>query len=161
MTDTAAPKQKPKGSKNARRSMARLAAVQCVYQWLQSRQKADDILSYYHDFYQGMEIEGETLLTPDPDLFHDIVRGVQNRFTDLDQMISLHLKKEGQDIEYKKDFILLSVLYCGAYELMAHQQTDAPLIISDYLHVTKSFYEGKETKLINAVLDALKTVLRA
>ncbi|MCB9980671.1 MAG: transcription antitermination factor NusB, partial [Rhodospirillales bacterium] len=42
---------------------------------------------------------------------------------------------------------------------MAHLDIDPPLIISDYIHVTRSFYEGAESKLVNGILDSLKTTL--
>ena len=152
-------KLKKKGSKHARLSMARLAAVQCVYQWLQARASAKDILTYYHDHFTGFQVEEEELLPPDQALLSDILQGVQTRFTDLKDIINQHMTKKDEAIDVKKDLLVLSILYCGGYELMAHLDIDPPLIISDYIHVTRSFYEGAESKLVNGILDSLKTTL--
>jgi N utilization substance protein B len=37
---------------------------------------------------------------------------------------------------------------------------DAPLIISDYLNVTHSFYDQGESKLVNAVLESVRVAVR-
>lgn len=162
MTDIAPPPPKPKaGSLHARLSMARLAAVQCVYQWLHTdSKKIDDVIGYYRDHYEGLHVDGEVMLTPEPKLFLGVVKGVEKRLSDLENIIKQYINKSSEGVESKKDLLILSVLYCGAYELMAHHDIDAPIIISDYMHITRSFYEGAQPKLVNAVLDSLKTELR-
>ena len=57
--------------------------------------------------------------------------------------------------------LLSAILICGTYELLAHGEIDAPIIIADYLHVTHGFFEGSESKLVNGVLDALAKELRS
>lgn len=150
-----------KGSKNARLSMARLAAVQCVYQWLQAGATPKDILAYYDDFFAGMQIGDEQLLPPDRELLVRIVSGVQKRSDDLSPMILAHIQNAEKEKEMSKDLLLLSILYCGSYEIFAHHETDTALIIGEYLNVTKAFYEGHETKLINGTLDAIAKLIRA
>ncbi len=151
--------EKTKGSKKARLSMARLAAVQCVYQWLQSGADAKDILAYYNDHFTGLKVDAGEVLPPDRDLLSELLQGVQERFHDLQGMITSHLNKGLQTPESKKDLIIMSCLYCGAYELMTHHDLDPPLIISEYLHITRSFYNDSEVKLVNGVLDSIKTTL--
>ena len=162
MTELAPPPPKPKaGSMNARLSMARLAAVQCVYQWLHTdSKKIDEVIEYYRHHYEGLHVDGEVMLTPEPKLFLGVVKGVEKRLDDLENIINQFIKKDSEAFENKKDLLILSVLYCGAYELMAHHEIDAPIIISDYMHITRSFYEGAQPKLVNAVLDNLKKELR-
>jgi N utilization substance protein B len=151
--------EKLKGSKKARLSMARLAAVQCVYQWMQTGSSARDILDYYNSYFKGLKSEEGELLPPDKELLSKILQGVQMNFSTIEDVISQHLTRRSEGKEAKKDMLVLSVLYCGAYELMNILELDTALIISEYLHVTKSFYDGAEVKLVNAVLDALKTTL--
>ena len=108
-----------------------------------------------------VQVDGEEMLSPDPKLFYSIVKGVQTKLKDLETPIKLYLKKSSQDTERNTDTLILSMLYCGAYELMAHDDVDAPIIISDYIHIARSFYEGAQAKLVNAVLDNMKLELRS
>ena len=43
---------------------------------------------------------------------------------------------------------------------MANLKTDVPVIINDYVDVTRAFYDGKESGLINAVLDSIAKTIR-
>ena len=54
----------------------------------------------------------------------------------------------------------MSIMLCGAYELMVHSDIDAPIVISDYLHVTHAFYDQGEHALVNAVLDSIRQTLQ-
>jgi N utilization substance protein B len=63
----------------------------------------------------------------------------------------------GPDVEP----LLTSILACGTYELLAHHETDAPIIISDYLHITHGFFAGPESKMVNGVLDAIAKEIRS
>jgi len=56
--------------------------------------------------------------------------------------------------------LLQSILLCGIYEIMAHSDVDAPIIINDYVDVAHAFYDGGESKLVNAVLDRATKNLR-
>lgn len=151
--------QKKKGSKKARLTAARLAAVQCVYQWLQAGSEAKDILHYYNDHYTSLKIDDEEMLPPDQELLSSLLEGVQEQSQTLESVVSNHITKKTDDFESKKDLIILSCLYCGTFELMNHQEYDAPLVISEYLHIARSFYDDTEVKLINGVLDAVKSTL--
>ncbi len=149
--------RKKTGSKKARLTMARLAAVQCIYQWQQTGADVDDILDYYDHHYTNLTEDDVEILSPDRDLLSSILQGVYKQFSDLENVINQNIKKDDQAIEAKKDLILLACLFCGAYELQYHPQYDAALIISEYLHITASFYDSAEVKLVNGALDGLKT----
>jgi len=60
----------------------------------------------------------------------------------------------------KKEPLLQAILLCGAFELMVLQAIDSPVIISDYIHVTKAFYEDGESKLVNGLLDSMRKTVR-
>ena len=139
--------------------MARLAAVQCVYQWLQAESNAKDILDYYDNHFKGLKVDNEEVLPPDKELLSNLLQGVQERFKDLRDIIDNHLKKKAHGSDSIKDLIIMSCLYCGTYELLTHLDIDPPLIISEYLHIIRSFYEEPEVKLVNGVLDSIKTTL--
>ena len=152
---------KKKGSKKARLSMARLAAVQCVYQWLQANTPAKDVLAYYDDHFTGLKVEEEEILPPDRELLSDLLIGVQTEHDVLQEIVKAHFQQSdsSEGKEAKKDLIILSVLYCGTYELLKHLQYDPALIISEYLHIAYSFYDQSEIKFINGVLDSIKSTV--
>ena len=145
------------GSKKARRSAARLAAVQVLYQIDFSEQPAKEAL---HDFINrriGFEIDGDVIVPADRDLLTSIVNGVVDKKAEIDEIYKGQLaKKEKESI----DPILEAILKCGIYELMAHHDIDAPIIISDYMNVVKAFYEDGAPTMINAILDSVAKGLR-
>lgn len=103
-----------------------------------------------------MDLEDGKMVDPDQPLFRSILSGVTDRWGDLQQIIKPRLK-----VSNEVEPLLTAILVCGAYELLAHNEIDSPIIISDYLHITSGFFEGSETKLVNAVLDALSKELRS
>jgi N utilization substance protein B len=159
-----------KDSRRARAGAARLAAVQTVYQTHAAACDMEDAARIYLDRFAGMDVDGEALVPPDRALYARIVRGVSDRMGDLKALMEGHLSpaavKDTQDPQdpapasRRVDPLLEAILLCGLHELLAHTETDAPVIISEYLHVTRAFYDGRETALVNAVLDAAAKTLR-
>ncbi len=152
------------GSRKARAMAARLAAAQVVYQQLGNPDvRSKDVIAAGKDFldhYAGMDIDGETMVKPDTELFSGIIRGVIARQFDLEEAILESLRRARGDKAHKPELLLHAILLCGTYELYAHNEIDAPIIISDYVHVAKAFYDGREPALVNALLDALKAEFR-
>jgi N utilization substance protein B len=155
------PKATIEGSKTARKSAARLAAVQALYQITQREQSVAKVIQEFMDHRVGFPVEDETILVaPEPELFQSIVTGVQEYYDDLSDKLNDHLS---ENISLTRmEPVLRLILLCGAFELTAHRDIDGPIIISDYVAMTDSFYgEGeKETGLINAVLDAVTDAVR-
>jgi N utilization substance protein B len=149
-----------KGSLKARKTAARLFVVQAVYQAIQNKVPPSSLHDEFISFRIGMDLEGgsdnDQMIAPDQPLFRSILSGVTERWGDLQQIISPRLKSS-----HEVEPLLTAILVCGAYELMAHHEIDSPIIISDYLNITSSFFEASEPKLVNAVLDAVSKELRA
>lgn len=150
--------EKPQGSKIARSSAARLAAVQAVYQMLGNNQSAQSVISEYRLHRLGEKVDGVEMVTPDGILFQTIVEGVYDRMNTLEDMIVAALQKNGKS--KPSEPLLMSILLCGTFELLMNLDVDAPVILSDYLNVTHAFYEQGESKLVNALLDAIKKAVR-
>lgn len=149
-------KKAPKGSRKARATSGRLFAVQAVYQALQNKHAPKMLIEEYLNHRVGMDLDdGERMLQPDAELFSKIVGGVDERFDELKALVQANLKNPAP-----LENLLMAILLCGAHEILAHHDIDAPVIIADYLHVTHGFYEGSESKLINGVLDAIATEIR-
>ena len=155
MTNT---QPKPQGSKKAQAAAARLVAVQAVYQMLTNEQSASSVISEYKLHRLGKEIAGEDMVTPDGVLFETVVIGVFDRMNALEDAVTAAFAKAGKSKPAEP--LLNAILLCGAFELLAHLDIDAPLIVSDYLNVTHAFYEPGESKLVNAILDTIKKAIR-
>ena len=146
------------GSKKARKSAARLAAVQVLYQIHHQEQDARTALSEYKTHRLGYKLEDDLYVPADQDLLTDIVLGYDERKADIHDMVKASLQdKDPEQI----DKLLLNILYAGAFEILTHHDIDAGIIIADYMNVTDAFFEQSEKKLVNAILDRLNKNLRA
>lgn len=146
-----------KGSKKARASAARLAAVQSIYAIdvgdLSASHVIDDVLVRR----QGQMLEDEEMVTPDGVLYKKIVNGVQQQRENLLEITepSCPRLKAGSF-----EPLLAAIILAGCFELLAHEDIDAPIIINEYINVTHAFYAGQEAKMVNGVLDAIGKLLR-
>lgn len=149
----------PKGG-SRRRSVARLAAVQALYQIELNRGVDPEVVVREfarHRF--GHEIDGEQCGEADPALFADIVRGVAADLERLDATISAVLTEEWP--LPRLDSVLRAILRAGAYELTHCRDVPPRVSISEYTSVAHAFFAGKEPGLANGVLDSLGRALRA
>ena len=145
------------GSAKARKSAARLAAVQVLYQMDMNDEKAGSALMDFLDNRNGFEFDGDVFVPADRSLLSSIINGYDDRRDQIDEMITAQLaKKDKTDI----DPILRAILLAATFELMAHHDIDPPIIISDYMNVAHAFYEDGAPKMINAILDTLAKSLR-
>lgn len=152
--NTVSKDQKP--SKKARLSAARLAGVQAVYQMALSGLSAREAYQDYVERRMGKETEGDQYIPADTELLSKLIQGVAEKRSDLNEMMKGPL--EGRK---SPEPLLQAILFCGLYELLAHLDIDAPVIINDYLNVTHAFYDQKEVDLVNAILDRQAKNLRA
>lgn len=157
MTQSSEMSQTQKPSAIAKKRAARLMAVQAVYQMMLNFKEAPFVVDEYLFLRTNMDVDGETMVEPDGALFTSIVQGVADRHYDLREIVAANrpVRENTPD-----EPLLMAVLMCGAYELLAHQDVDAPIVISSYVDVAKAFFEGKESSLINGVLDSIKKVTR-
>ena len=159
----AAPKPKPivkmtEGSAKARRSAARLAAVQVLYQMRQNDQNARTVLREFFDHRIGYEIDGDVLVPADRELLSEIVNGVEARREELEG-IAAEAGAPAHNFS-RLDLLLQCILLTGTWELLSNSDVDTGIIINDYLNVTEAFYEKGEKGLMNAMLDKVASAVR-
>lgn len=148
-----------KPSKSAAYRSARLVAVQAQYEIIHRGANAKDVAGHYVHHAQSLTLHGEPQVPPDLKLMKSIMDGVEERKADLLEVLANTLEgkiSENKDIE----ILLKAILLCASYELMAHHDIDAPIILNDYLDITHAFYEPGETKLVNGVLDKIAKLFR-
>jgi N utilization substance protein B len=143
-------------SKNPRstaRSAARLAAVQALYQQQMERTPLNRLLDEFHQHRLGAEIEDMQFAEAETAFFDDIVKGVDARRDEIDLLLSAKLA-QGWTLA-RLDKTMLQILRAGTYELIARADVGKGTAISEYVDVAKAFFDDREAKFVNGVLDAV------
>jgi len=134
------------------RSVARLAAIQALYQMETAGAGDEAVIREFVDHRFDADMEGQQLANADVDYFSAIVRGVVKDQNVIDAAITRRLAK-GWRLE-RIDATLRALFRAGAFELM---KTDAPLevVIDEYVEIAKTFFDGPEPGFVNAALDGV------
>lgn len=143
-------------SKNPRsqaRSAARLAAVQALYQHQMEGTPIIRLLDEFHQHRLGAEIENVRFAAAETAFFDDIVKGVDARRDEIDLALSARLSA-GWTLA-RLDKTMLQILRAGTYELLARADITKATAISEYVDVAKAFFDDREAKFVNGVLDAV------
>lgn len=143
-----------------RRSIARLAAVQALYQLqLNPGLGPESVIGEFVHHRLGREIDGDVYGEADGKLFADIVRGVWGERERLDETLAAALSEEWPLA--RLDMILRLILEAGAYEMVHRPDIPPRVTMSEYIAIADAFFDGKEPGLANGVLDRLARTLRA
>ena len=145
------------GSKKSR-AAARLAAVQALYQFQMEATPEATLLDEFHRHRLGMEIDDETYAKAEVAFFDDVVKGVIARRDEIDELVSSKLA-DGWSLT-RLDKTMLQILRAGAYELMARADVPTGAAITEYVDVAHAFFEPREAKFVNGVLDAVARAVR-
>ena len=147
------------GGGGRRRSIARLAAVQALYQLELNRGLGSEavIREFVRDRL-GREIDGELYGEADEELFADIVRGVARDRERVDEAVSAALSEEWPLA--RLETLLRLILEAGAYELLRRPDIPPRVTMAEYVAIAHAFFSGKEPGLANGVLDRLARTLR-
>lgn len=135
------------------RSAARLAAVQALYQQQMEGTALARLLDEFHQHRLGAEIEDMQFHDAEVAFFDDIVRGVDARRDEIDELLSSRLSENWTLARLDKT--MLQILRAGTYELIARADITKGTAISEYVDVAKAFFDDREAKFVNGVLDAV------
>ena len=149
-------------SRSKSRAAARLAAVQALYQHDMEGTHLAGLLDEFHRHRLGGEIDDEVDDTQYADaeiaFFDDLVKGTVARRDEIDALIEGKLA-EGWKLE-RLDKTMLQILRAGAYELLARADVSTGTAISEYVDVAHAFFDTRETKFVNGVLDSVAKAVR-
>ena len=134
------------------RSVARLAAVQALYQMETGGAGVEAVIREFEDHRFDRDIEGVILARADEAFFAEVVRGAVERQTEIDRAIAAHLA-DGWKLQ-RIDATLRAIFRAGGYELLV-AKTPPEIAIDEYVEIAKSFFEGPEPGFVNAALDAI------
>lgn len=144
------------------RAAARLAAVQALYQHHMEATPLAMLLDQFHRHRLGgevdPEIEGATYAEAEVAFFDDVVSGTIARRDEIDALLTDKLS-EGWSLA-RLDRTMLQILRAGAYELIARADVPTGSAINEYLDVAHAFFEAREAKFVNGVLDAVARTVR-
>lgn len=146
---------------------ARLMAVQAVYAQAQSNEDWNQLISrFLLEEVGGTVIEGKgkeqkyiDLEPADKELFASLVQYVRDNQENLAETVKASLSEHLKKAEL--DAVLTALLKVGVAEFFVNPNLDAPIIINEYVDLARSFYEGAEVKITNAVMDKVAKVLRS
>lgn len=152
-----------------RRSAARLAAVQALYQIDITGASPDCIirdileqrianLALAEDAVSEREIP-VPLVAPDASLFSVLIGTAVTYERDIDLMIDRSLSRDWNP--GRLETVVRCILRAGIGELLERLDIPVRVIISEYVDVAHAFYSGSEPGLVNAVLDRLGRHIRA
>jgi len=142
----------------APRSAARLAAVQALYQMDLAGTDIVDVIAQFNGLRFGERGEEPAIQDADRVFFADVLKGVVRRQREIDPMVDQQLA-EGWRLT-RIDSILRAILRAGTLELIERPDVPTRVVITEYVNVAHSFFEGDEPRVVNGVLDKLARRLR-
>jgi N utilization substance protein B len=140
------------------RTVARLAAVQGLYQMELSGAGVDTVVREFLDHRFEGDIEGEPLAQGDHAYFEQILQGVVAHQQGIDSAVVKRLAK-GWRLE-RLDATVRAMLRAGTYELMEQPDTPFEVVIDEYVELAKAFFDETEAKFVNAALDGVARDVR-
>jgi transcription antitermination protein NusB len=145
--------------KSKSRSVARLAAVQALYQLDMEQVSIARLLSEFHAHRLGAEIEDVQYAEAEVDFFDAIVAGVDARRDEIDALIDGKLGEKWK--MSRLDKTLLQILRAGTFELIARADVPTATVITEYVDVAHAFFDQKDASFVNGLLDAVGKQARA
>ncbi|MEO1044055.1 MAG: transcription antitermination factor NusB [Pseudomonadota bacterium] len=140
------------------RSAARLAAVQALYQRQMEMTPLPRLLKEFHDHRLGAEIEDAQYADAERAFFDDLLLGVEEKIDEIDGLI-LERLADGWTPE-RLDKTMLQILRAGTFELIAMPDIPTGTVINEYLDVAHAFFDAREAKFVNGLLDSVAKAKR-
>ena len=146
----------PRGSdpeRRRRRAVARLCAVQALFQMEASGQTVEAVVAEFEAHRFGAVYDEVTMAEADPELFRRLVADAVNLQARIDQMTDRALVAKWP-ID-RIDPTLRALFRAAGAELVAGA-APPKVVISEFLEIAKAFFpDGREPKFVNGVLDAM------
>ncbi|MCL4189648.1 MAG: transcription antitermination factor NusB [Rhodobacteraceae bacterium] len=146
----------PRGAdaeRRRRRAVARLCAVQALFQMEASGQTVEAVVDEFETHRFGAVYDEVAMAEADPELFRRLVADAVNLQARIDQMTDRALVARWP-ID-RIDPTLRALFRAAGAELVAGA-APPKVVISEFVDVAKAFFpDGRESKFVNGVLDAM------
>ncbi len=140
------------------RSVARLNALQALYQIEFLDAQAFDVVAEFSKYRIGVEIDGDSFANTDFDHFNWLVITVAREKERLDGCISGVLNPDWK--VGRLGYLKLSLLRAALIELTDRLDIPARVIIDEYIDLSRAFFSESESAFVNAALDRLARQFR-
>jgi len=147
---TSAPKKPPPG---ARRSAARLASVQALYQMDMASTDIQDVVHQFTLYHFNQSEDDEETVKPDATFFKELLQGVVRRQRDIDPVVDEQLAAGWRLARI--DSILRAILRSALFELMERPDVPVKVVINEYIDVAHAFFDEDEPRVVNGILQKL------
>ena len=137
---------------NSNKSSSRLFAIQILYE-MELNGKSFEVIqkNFSNNYYTELEkINNQG--KPNKSYIEKLVKGASKNQKTIDDLISLNLKNWKLS---RIESLVRSILRISIYELLYETNVPKKVIFNEYIEITKFFFDGEESSLINAVLDAV------
>lgn len=134
------------------RSLARLAAVQALYE-SESNGSLNDLANYdFNDKAKQFALVNN-FNRINKKIFEQIITNVSRETNSIDEKIKANL---AADWSFERiGGVFRAILRAAMGERLASPDTPKTVLISEYVAITSGFYDEKEVKFVNAILDKL------
>lgn len=151
-----------------KRTSARLAAVQYLYQWKLREIKwpVEDYINHYSERLlepNDREEEDDIPLMPSVAPDFAFLRKLLNGLVDEQATVQAFLSQQmdaGRSFD-RTSPLIQALLEAGTYELIHHETLDAGIILSEYTALAAGFFDNPELGFVNGVLQEAAKSLRS
>ncbi|MCX8500555.1 MAG: transcription antitermination factor NusB [Alphaproteobacteria bacterium] len=150
MTDEAPTNSAPPANRGMARHLARVAAVQTLYQMEVGNVVLEQAIEIFTDDYLP--------LNADRDFFKHLVREATGRQGEIDGIVAAHLPKDWTLV--RLDAVLRALLRVATAELQVRGDIPPLVTLSEFVDIAHSFFSGKEPGLVHNMLDRIAHALR-
>ncbi len=141
----------------SKRTLARRAAVQGLYQWQVSGRDLRDVEAHLLGDAELLEEVGADLRNLEAPYFRELLHGVAGCVGELDQAIGPCLDRPVSQV----DPVEQAILRLGAYELLHRLEIPYRVVINEAVELAKTFGAEQSHRFVNGVLDRLAGTARA
>jgi len=139
-----------------KKSIARIAAVQAIYQYmLRNNDNIDDLIENVLSFYRN-----DNTMTDSPikisltiSHFKTLVKSVFENIDKIDEIISTHLI--GDKDQTHIPILLQALLRTGICELLFFPNIPAKVVINEYTDIANDMLNDHEIGFVNSMLDKI------
>jgi N utilization substance protein B len=140
-----------------KRTLARRAAVQGLYQWQVSGRDLRDVETLLLGDSDLPEELGADLRDMDLGYFRELLRGVAARVSELDAAVEPFLDRPMSGV----DPVEKAILRVGAFELVGRPEIPYRVVINEAVELAKIFGAEQSHRFVNGVLDRLAMDVRS
>ena len=137
---------------NSKKSSSRLFAVQILYEMELNDKSYELILKAFSDDYFSELEKINNNGKPNKNYIEKLIKGVSNNQKEIDELINKNLTNRKLS---NLDSLMRSILRISVYELIYEFKIPKKVVFNEYIEIAKSFFNGEEPSLINAVLDVI------